>query len=125
MTMNENDENRMLSFEEDKQLAIEMWEFVRLCQTDLCTGYDATSLKRKFLKMKKESGVIISWSDNCILCDHCASCLDCPLYEIGNLTKCCDDDSPYDIVEHPDKYQYYEIDEAIDKIISAIHELEE
>ena len=124
MTMNENEENRMLSFEEEKQLAIEMWEFVRLCQTDLCTGYDATTLKRKFLKMKRDVGILIAWKDDCILCNHTCSCFDCPLFKDTDCN-CGNDDSPYDIVEHPDDHQYYEIDDAIDTIISAIRELEE
>lgn len=111
---------RRATMEEEQQLAVEMWEFVRVCQTDLCTGYDSASLKAKFVKMKRKCGIDIDWSEDCFLCNYTCSCLDCPLYDKENNKMCAQDKSAYDITMYPDDYQYYEIDEAIDKIINAI-----
>ena len=111
---------RTATMKEEKQLAIEMWEFVRVCQTDLCTGYDSASLKAKFIKMKRKCGIDIKWTEHCFLCNYCAECLDCPLYNDDNDSMCAEDGEPYEITTNPDDYQDYEIDEAIDKIIHAI-----
>ena len=113
---------RRETMEEEKQLAIEMWEFVRVCQIELCIEDDSLSLKRKFISMKLKCGIDIKWHNDCFLCNYCAACLDCPLYKIGDNEYCSGDDSPFDITMHPNDYQYYQIDVAISKIIEAIKE---
>lgn len=115
---------RKATMEEERQLAVEMWEFVRVCQTELCIEDDSRNLKIIFIRMKLKCGIDIDWVDDCYLCDHSFSCFDCPLYKIGNEIACCDDDSPFDVTMSPKNHKYYEIDEAIDKIIDAIWELD-
>jgi hypothetical protein len=111
---------RKATMKEEKQLAVEMWEFVRVCQTELCVEDDSLSLKRRFISMKLKCGIDIKWHDDCFLCEHSCSCLDCPLYKIGGDMYCSDDDSPFDITMSPKNHPYYKIDEAIDKIIHAM-----
>lgn len=115
---------RKANIKKERQLAVEMWEFVRVCQTDLCTGYDSMSLKRKFCNMKHILGIDIDWEGDCFLCNYAGSCLDCPLYKIAGDKECSHYNSPYNITMCPDDYQYYQVDDAIDKIIKAIESLD-
>jgi len=115
---------RKATMEEEKQLAIEMWEFVRVCQIDLGTGCSSDILKRKFCNMKLKCGISINWVADCFLCNYARACLDCPLYKTGGGRNCCEDaKSPYHVTVHPNKYLRYQVDAAIDKIIEAIREL--
>ena len=114
---------RKATMEEEKQLAIEMWEFIRMCQIDLRTGRESPDLKSKFCDMKLRCGISIDWAGDCFLCSHACACLDCPLYKIGGGKSCCEDaESPYYVTVHPNKYLRYQVDAAIDKIIKAIRE---
>lgn len=115
---------RRATMEEERQLAIEMWEFVRVCQTDIYSRWDSESLKKAFCRMKRRCGIDINWISCCFLCHHTISCLDCPLYKIGNGKTCCDDESYFDITMHPENYTPCQIDSAINRIIEAIASFE-
>ena len=129
--VNGKDVMRRASFDEEKALAVEMWEFVRYMMIVEDNVYDAEHWKRAFLDYKRECGVDIEWLDRCFLCDKCADCYACPLYDLGQDRPCgaetCDDeyDTPYGVVQNYSEHDIGEIDEAIDTIISAVKSLEE
>lgn len=122
---------KTVTLDEEKALAIEMWEFVRHMMTHEDNVFDAEHWKSAFLQIKYNCGVDINWMDRCFLCDRCYDCYDCPLYDLGDDRSCSyepdyvENDTPYGVVMNYSDHDIGEIDHAIDTIIEAIKRIEE
>jgi len=86
--------------------------------------FDAEHWKKAFLDIKHECGVDIEWLDRCFLCDQCADCYSCPLYDLADERGCSSNGVPYDVVMNYEDHDIGEIDKAIDTIIRAVRSLE-
>ena len=121
---------RLATFDEEKVLAIEMWEFVRHMMVVEDNAHNAEHWKKAFIDIKYECGVDIEWLDRCFLCDHCADCYECPLYDLGGEkpcgfdSDCAENATPYEVVQNYEEHDIGEIDKAIDTIIHAVRSLE-
>lgn len=74
---------RKATMEEEKQLAIEMWQYVKeLYMTHPGVYRHPAWMKTEFcISYKNKTGQQIDWKANCILCEkfHAGRCCGCPL----------------------------------------------
>ena len=129
---------KRVSIEEEKKIAVEMWEFVRTTMVDMDAKCNLEYIKESFIRMKERLGVKIEWQENCILCNYCDSCLVCPLFRNSGDQPCGGSEErdrlpPYSIVAghgmtdengKTTEYAYSTINESIDTIIESIKEFD-
>lgn len=126
-----------ISIKKQKEIAIEMWQYIKSRIENDIPLHDITLAKQKWLRLNYPE---IHWKCECILCDiymhpyivddcyHGLTCPDCPLskkYKDSASYGCAiDDDTPWSRITN------YDVDgktaiEACDEIIEAIKSVPE